>query len=149
MTTRSSNLFRNLEKRFLQINTLQRNIHVPNFWMWKIVKGLFTRKNDTRHRLETILSFSCDGNLNSKSRQNLGLIEVDDFLEIIAPYLAGKFRPILGRCYDHNFGDFCHFSAKTLAIFSKTNVIIKILHNLPLIWVKNANFFAEFFGENI
>jgi hypothetical protein len=23
------------------------------------------------------------------------------------------------------------------------------LHNLPLFWVKNANFFAEFFGENI
>jgi hypothetical protein len=27
--------------------------------------------------------------------------------------------------------------------------MIKILHNLPLFWVKNANFFAEFFGENI
>jgi type IV secretory pathway ATPase VirB11/archaellum biosynthesis ATPase len=36
-----------------------------------------------------------------------------------------------------------------LAFFSKTNVMIKILHNLPLFWVKNANFFAEFFGENI
>jgi hypothetical protein len=23
------------------------------------------------------------------------------------------------------------------------------LHNLALFWVKNANFFAEFFGENI
>jgi hypothetical protein len=39
--------------------------------------------------------------------------------------------------------------AKTLAIFSKTNVMIKILDNLALFWVKNANFFAEFFGENI
>jgi hypothetical protein len=36
-----------------------------------------------------------------------------------------------------------------LAFFSKTNVMIKILHNLALFWVKNANVFAEFFGENI
>jgi hypothetical protein len=27
--------------------------------------------------------------------------------------------------------------------------MIKILHNLALFRVKNANFFAEFFGENI
>jgi hypothetical protein len=27
--------------------------------------------------------------------------------------------------------------------------MIKILHNLALFWVENANFFAEFFGENI
>jgi hypothetical protein len=27
--------------------------------------------------------------------------------------------------------------------------MIKILDNLALFWVKNANFFAEFFGENI
>jgi hypothetical protein len=27
--------------------------------------------------------------------------------------------------------------------------MIKISHNLPLFWVKNAFFFAEFFGENI
>jgi hypothetical protein len=27
--------------------------------------------------------------------------------------------------------------------------MIKILYNLALFWVKNANFFAEFFGENI
>jgi hypothetical protein len=27
--------------------------------------------------------------------------------------------------------------------------MIKILHNVALFWVKNANFFAEFFGENI
>jgi hypothetical protein len=44
---------------------------------------------------------------------------------------------------------FDKFSAKKLAFFSKTNVVIKILHNLPLFWVKNAIFFAEFFGENI
>jgi hypothetical protein len=45
--------------------------------------------------------------------------------------------------------DFCQFSAKKLAFFLKTNAMIKILHNLPLFRVKNANFFAEFFGENI
>jgi hypothetical protein len=27
--------------------------------------------------------------------------------------------------------------------------MINILHILALFWVKNANFFAEFFGENI
>jgi hypothetical protein len=54
-----------------------------------------------------------------------------------------------GRCYDHNFCDFQQFSAKKLAFLSKTNVMIKILHNLPLFWVKNANFFTKFFGENI
>jgi hypothetical protein len=27
--------------------------------------------------------------------------------------------------------------------------MIKIFHNLALFWVKNTNFFAEFFGENI
>jgi hypothetical protein len=47
------------------------------------------------------------------------------------------------------FCDFLQFSAKKLAVFSKTNVMIKILHNLALFWVKNANFFAEIFGENI
>jgi hypothetical protein len=47
------------------------------------------------------------------------------------------------------FGDFWQLSAKKLAFFSKTNVMIKIFQNLALFWVKNANFFAEFFGENI
>jgi hypothetical protein len=47
------------------------------------------------------------------------------------------------------FCDFCQFSAKKLSFFSKTNVVINILHNLALFRVKNANFFAEFFGENI
>jgi hypothetical protein len=27
--------------------------------------------------------------------------------------------------------------------------MIQILHNLALFWVKNGNFFANFFGENI
>jgi hypothetical protein len=47
------------------------------------------------------------------------------------------------------FCDFSQFSAKKLAFFSKTNVITKLLYNLPLFKVKNAKFFAEFFGENI
>jgi hypothetical protein len=54
-----------------------------------------------------------------------------------------------GRCYDHNFLRFLTISAKKLAFFSKTNVLIKILHILALFWVKHAKFFAEFFGENI
>jgi hypothetical protein len=40
------------------------------------------------------------------------------------------------------FCDFRQFGAKKMAFFSKTNVMIKILHNLALFWV-------EFFGENI
>jgi hypothetical protein len=43
------------------------------------------------------------------------------------------------------FGDFRQFSAKKMEFFSKTNVMIKILHMLALFWVKNA----DFFGENI
>jgi hypothetical protein len=45
--------------------------------------------------------------------------------------------------------DFRRFSAKKLAFFSKTNVMIKFLHNVALFWVKNANFFAKCFSENI
>jgi hypothetical protein len=47
------------------------------------------------------------------------------------------------------FCDFRQFSAKKLAFFSKTNAMIKILHNLALFRVKNAIFFSEIFGENI
>jgi hypothetical protein len=46
------------------------------------------------------------------------------------------------------FCDFRQFSAKKFAFFAKTNVMIKILHNLALFGVENANFFAEFFREN-
>jgi hypothetical protein len=31
-----------------------------------------------------------------------------------------------------------------LTFFSKTNVMIKFLHNLALFWVKNANFLLKF-----
>jgi hypothetical protein len=43
------------------------------------------------------------------------------------------------------FCDFRQFSAKKLAFFSKINVMIQILHNLALFWVKNANFFCWIF----
>jgi hypothetical protein len=43
---------------------------------------------------------------------------------------------------------FANFGVK-MAFFSKTNVMIKILHDLALFRVKNANFFAIFLGENI
>jgi hypothetical protein len=45
------------------------------------------------------------------------------------------------------FCDFRQFSAKKLAFFSKTNVMIKILHILALFRIKNANFFAEFLAK--
>jgi hypothetical protein len=56
----------------------------------------------------------------------------------------GRFFPklIWGRCYDHNFLLFSTISAKN-GVFSKTHVMIKILHNLALFWVKNANFFRR------
>jgi hypothetical protein len=38
------------------------------------------------------------------------------------------------------FCDFLQFSAKKLAFFSKTNVMIKIFHNSALFWVKTAFF---------
>jgi hypothetical protein len=47
------------------------------------------------------------------------------------------------------FCDFCQFSAKKMAFFSKTNVMINFFQNLALFRVKNANFSAKFFGENI
>jgi hypothetical protein len=47
------------------------------------------------------------------------------------------------------FSECRQFSAKKMALFSKTNVKIKILYNLALFWVKNANYFANLIGENI
>jgi hypothetical protein len=47
------------------------------------------------------------------------------------------------------FRDFRQFSAKKLAFFSITNVMIINLHNLALVRVKNVNFFAKYFGKNI
>jgi hypothetical protein len=36
-----------------------------------------------------------------------------------------------------------------MAFLSKTNVMIKFLQKQAVIWAKNANIFAKFFGENI
>jgi hypothetical protein len=47
---------------------------------------------------------------------------------------------------------FCHFSqfsAKKLAFFLNANVMINLFLSLALFRVKNANFFAKNFGENI
>jgi hypothetical protein len=40
------------------------------------------------------------------------------------------------------FCDFRQFSTKKLAFFSKTNVMIKTLHNLALFWVEKRQFFC-------
>jgi hypothetical protein len=45
--------------------------------------------------------------------------------------------------------DLSQFSAKKLAFFLNTNVMIKLFQNLASFWVKNAIFFAKCFGENI
>jgi hypothetical protein len=47
------------------------------------------------------------------------------------------------------FCDFSRFSAKKLAFFLNTNVMVNFYQNLALFSVKNANIFAKFFGENI
>jgi hypothetical protein len=44
------------------------------------------------------------------------------------------------------FCDFCQFSAEKMAFFSKTNVMIKILHNLASFVLTQKR---QFFGENI
>jgi hypothetical protein len=46
------------------------------------------------------------------------------------------------------FGDFCQFFGEKMAFFSKTDVMIKILHYLALFLVKNANF-LQFFSAKI
>jgi hypothetical protein len=47
------------------------------------------------------------------------------------------------------FNDFPPSSAKNLAFYLKTNVIIKLLHKLEVFWDKNAHFLLIFYGENI
>jgi hypothetical protein len=49
-----------------------------------------------------------------------------------------------GRCYDHNFLRFLTIFGEKMAFLSQTNVMIKILHNLALFQVKNANFLPKF-----
>jgi hypothetical protein len=47
------------------------------------------------------------------------------------------------------FSDFCKFSAKNLALFSKTNVMITIFAKTSSSLSKIANIFAKFYGEHI
>jgi hypothetical protein len=47
------------------------------------------------------------------------------------------------------FCDFPQLSAKKMVFFLNTNVVMNFFQNLALFLVKNANFFAKFFGENI
>jgi hypothetical protein len=47
------------------------------------------------------------------------------------------------------FCDFRQFSAKKLAFFSKTNIMINFLQTSFVFRQKRQNFCAEFFGENI
>jgi hypothetical protein len=61
-------------------------------------------------------------------------------------YLTSAFW---GRCYDHNFLQFFPIFGKKLAFFLNTNIMIKLFQNFALFSVKNENFFAKFFGENI
>jgi hypothetical protein len=68
----------------------------------------------------------------------------------ISRWKLGGMYESRGRCYDHNFLRFSPiFDEKKLAFFSKTNVMVIFFQNLALFWVKNANIFAKFFGENI
>jgi hypothetical protein len=56
-----------------------------------------------------------------------------------------------GRCYDHNSKQFLPILAEKIAFFSKTNVMITILHNLALFWVKTpifCNFFRRKYLKN-
>jgi hypothetical protein len=46
------------------------------------------------------------------------------------------------------FCDFSQFSAKNW-LFSSIPMLRSFFQNLALFWVKNAKFFAKFFGENI
>jgi hypothetical protein len=47
------------------------------------------------------------------------------------------------------FCDFRQFSAKKIAFFSKTNAMMKILHNLALFLSQKLQFYRIFFSENI
>jgi hypothetical protein len=48
------------------------------------------------------------------------------------------------------FCEFCQFSAEKIGVFLRKPMLwSKFFNNLALFWVKNANFFADFFGENI
>jgi hypothetical protein len=47
------------------------------------------------------------------------------------------------------FCDFCQFSAKKLAFFSKTNVVINFFSKSSSSLSKKRQYFRQIFGENI
>jgi hypothetical protein len=60
-----------------------------------------------------------------------------------------KISPIWGRYYDHNFLRFSTILGEKIGVFLKNQCYDQFFQNLALFLVKNANFFAGFFGENI
>jgi uncharacterized membrane protein len=46
------------------------------------------------------------------------------------------------------FRDFCQFSAKKFA-FTLKKLMLWYFFKVAVVWAKNANFVANFFGENI
>jgi hypothetical protein len=64
--------------------------------------------------------------------------------------LVSKLSQVLGRCNDHYYLRFEPFFCENIGVFfSKTNIMINFLNKVTLFLVKNANFVANFFGENI
>jgi hypothetical protein len=47
------------------------------------------------------------------------------------------------------FCNFCHFWGEKMAFFSKTNVTVEFLLIVAVVYVKNAHFLPNCFGENI
>jgi hypothetical protein len=60
-----------------------------------------------------------------------------------------KKRTTRGRCYDHNFLQFSTIFGEKLAFFSKTNVMIKFLPKLAVVYAKKAKFFSPIFFAKI
>jgi hypothetical protein len=55
-----------------------------------------------------------------------------------------------GQCYDHNFRRFLTiFGEKNWRFSQKPMLWSLFMQKLAVVWAKNANFFAKFFGENI
>jgi hypothetical protein len=54
-----------------------------------------------------------------------------------------------GRCYDQSYLRFSTIFGQKIGGFFFKSQCYDFLHNLALFGVKNANFFAEFFGENV
>jgi hypothetical protein len=61
-----------------------------------------------------------------------------------------KIRPIWGRCYDHNFLQFLPMFGEIICVFLKNQCYDhNFCKKLAVVWAKNADIFAKFFGETI